>query len=123
MAATAARIGFIMSEYRRVVATTQTIKDRYGALARESEDPIPTFFDSPADAQNVANARQALLDKERRRFRAATKDVSQTIDLDLMSGIPVATYVDPERDVNRAMLVSEMTFDLGKDTTMMTVWG
>ena len=123
MTATAARIGFIMSEFRRVVATTQVVKDRYGALARESEDPIPPFFDSPADAQTVADARQTLLKAERRRFRVATKDNAQTINLDLITGIPVATYVDTERDISRPMLVSEITFDLGKDTTLFTVWG
>lgn len=123
MPATAARIGFIMSEFRRVVATTQVVKDRYGALARESDDPILTFFDSPADAQTVADARQSLLKGERRRFRVAAKDLTQTINLDLVIGIPIATYVDTERDVSRPALLSEITFDIGKDTTLMTVWG
>jgi hypothetical protein len=123
MAATAARIGFCMSEYRRVTATNQTVKDTYGALARESDDPIPTFFDNAADAQAVANARQALLQGVRRRFRTVCSNLSDVVNMDLASGVPVAAYVDPERDVSRLMLVSEVTFSFSKASAAFTVWG
>ena len=108
MVATAARIGFVMEEWRRVVATTGRAQENYGALARESEDPVETFFDNTGDAQKVANARQALLSGDRRRFSVGVRDAEAIMALETTGAIPVARYVDEERGVDRAMLVSEI---------------
>lgn len=50
MVATPARIGFVIEPYRRATAETQIVADRYGNLARETDDPHETWFASLADA-------------------------------------------------------------------------
>ena len=61
MPATSARIGFIQQEFRKVTVTSSNPQTRYGAMARETADPVETFFDSEADALTVATARQLSL--------------------------------------------------------------
>lgn len=123
MPATPARIGFIQEEFRRVVAETAAIKTRFGDLARESDDPVETFFDSEADAQVIATARQTLLGTERRRFQVRTKGVEEVLALNFGGDVPISHYVDTERGVDRNMLLSEVVIDLGRGTTTLTVWG
>lgn len=123
MPATPARIGFVQQEFRRAVAETPDVKTRYGSLARESEDPVETFFDSELDAQAVADERQALLSPERRRFRADLTGAAEVLDLDYSQAVPVARYVDAERDCDRPVLVSEIVIDLGKQSASLTLWG
>lgn len=123
MPATPTRAAFVQAEFRRALATNNTPKTRYGDLARESEDPVETFFDSASDAQTIANARISLLSAERRRFRATCRDLGDVIGLSYSGAIPVATYVDTDRDANRLMLVSEITFDLAREQAIFTLWG
>lgn len=123
MPATPSRIGFIMQEFRKAVSETSSVQTRYGSLARQSDDPIPTWFDSEADAQDVADARQALLAPERRRFRTSVVGVSEILAIDYIGAVPVATYIDDERGCNRPMLVSEIVIDLGKQSAELTLWG
>ena len=123
MPATPARIGFIQQEFRRVVSETAAIKTRFGDLARESEDPVETFFDSETDAQVIATARQALLGTERRRFIASTNSVDEVLAVPLGGDVPIAHYVDDERACDRNMLLSEVTVDLGRGSANLTVWG
>lgn len=123
MPATPARAEFVQSAFRRAVASSSTPKSRYGDLARETEDPIETFFDNVADAQAIANARLAILSAERRRFRPACRDLSEVLDLSYAGSIPVATYVDADRDANLPMLISEVTFDLAREQATFTLWG
>jgi hypothetical protein len=123
MPATAARIGFITQEWRRATVTDETIRDRYGHLARESEDPIETFFDSVDDAEAIAEARHALLAKERRRFQVALGSTDSLLPHTLGSQAPTVTYIDTERDANRPMLVAEITLDLARDRATATLWG
>lgn len=123
MPATPARIGFIQEPFRRVVAETAAIKTRFGDLARESEDPVETFFDNEADAQVIATARQSLLGTERRRFQVRTKGIEDVLALNFGGDVPIAHYVDTERGVDRNMLLSEVVMDLGRGTATLTVWG
>ena len=123
MTATAARIGFVQNQFRRVVASSGTIISRYGNLARQSEDPIETFFDDEDDAQLVANERQALLGADRRRFKVRTVGVDEFRDLIYAGRVPVATYVDAARSADRPVLISDFVMDLDKQTVTATVWG
>lgn len=123
MPATSARIGFIQHEFRRVVSETADAKTRHGSLARQSDDPIETFFDNTADAQIVCDARQDLLSKERRLFRATTKDIAEVMALDYSGAIPLAQYVDTERAVDARMLLSEVVVDFARQTATLTIWG
>jgi hypothetical protein len=121
--ATAARIGFIQSEFRRVVATTPSAQTRFGSLARESDDPVETFFDSAADAQVIADARQALLSPERRRFRVNTVGAAEILALPYVGAVPIGRYVDTERAADRPVLLGEIIVDLSRDKASLTVWG
>lgn len=123
MPATPARIGFIQEKFRRAVAETTAMKTRFGDLARQSEDPVETFFDSEADAQVIAAARQTLLGTERRRFQLRTKGIEEVLAVAFNGDVPVVHYVDTERQVDRNMLLSEIVIDLGRGSANLTVWG
>lgn len=123
MTATAARIGFITQEWRKAISTTSSVATRYGALARETDDPIETFFDSVTDAQAVANARQTLLSAERRRFRVDLTEVEDIMALTYSSAVPLVTYVDTERGANMTAIVSEIVIDFDRQSAELTVWG
>lgn len=123
MPATPSRIGFVQSEWRRATATTTSVQTRYGSLARQTTDPVETFFDNVADAQVVADARQALMSPERRRFRASVSSVEEALALSYVGAVPIGRYVDAERNANRAVLVSEISVDLSRLSAAFTVWG
>lgn len=123
MVATPARIGFSMEEWRRGRAVTQQARDRYGDLARETEDPLETFFDDVDDATAAAVERQSLLGTERRRFRVTVKGVAEVMALQKAGIVPLSRYIDPDRDVDRPMLITETTYDFAKDEATLTLWG
>ncbi len=123
MPATPARIGFIQNEFRRAVASDTAVKALFGSLARESADPIETWFDNVADAQTMASARLALLSPQRRRFRISTTGVEDVIDAGLMTGAKLARQVDPDLNVDRTVIVSEITIDLERDSASLLTWG
>lgn len=54
MTATPSTIGFIGQQFRQAIAETVATKGKHGSLARESENPVETFFDDVADAQVIA---------------------------------------------------------------------
>ena len=123
MAATPARIGFILQQFRRATSEDAAVKDLYGNLARKSDDPIETWFDDPDDAQAMADARQALLGTERRRFRVMVRDVTELLDLSLAPAAPLARYADTEREVDRTVMVCDLSIDLARDNAALTLWG
>jgi hypothetical protein len=124
VSATPARIAFIMQEWRHVQLEDATARARYGKLARESADPLETFFDSVSDAQTMATARMGLLATERRRFSVRAGGLDEALALNLLSGtIPVATFVDAEKDANRPTLIAEIGFDFAKQQMQFTLWG
>lgn len=125
MTATATRIGFIQNRFRRVIAETASAKTRHGEFARETDDPVETFFDNTADAQLVANARQALLSPERRRFQVAVAGADAGMGLSYASGTcPLATYTDPERDVSGMQaIIADITIDFANQTSSFSIWG
>lgn len=46
------------------------------------------------------------------------------VTLPMLAGaVPVATYTDTERGIDRAMLVSEVTIDLARMSATLTLWG
>ncbi|MXP24798.1 hypothetical protein GRI39_01895 [Altererythrobacter indicus] len=124
MPATPARIGFILEEWRRSTATNAEVKSRHGTVARESADPIETFFDNPADAQAMAEQRLALLSPERRRFKADVRGLSEAISLaGPADNAPLARYVDEGRSADRDMLAAEIGFDFETQQATFIVWG
>jgi hypothetical protein len=124
MTATAARIGFISQPFRKAIVESATVKSQYGALARETEDPIETFFDSVADADTMAEDRQALLGVHRRRFQVVVKGVEEGIALDYVNGsAPLVDFTDTKRSIARTMLIGEVTFDMAKQRSTYSIWG
>lgn len=124
MPATAARIGFITQEFRKVVSETASVVTRHGDLARKSDDPIETYFDDEADAQLVADARQTLLSAERRRFRLGAQGLDEALTLSFTGGVlPTARYIDAERNIDRSVLIAEVGFDFARQNADFTIWG
>ena len=123
MPATASRIGFIMQQYRRAAAFSAPVKERYGSLARQTEDPVETFFDSVDDAQRVANARQSLMGGDRRRFNVQVNSLGEVLALNYIGTVPVLPYVDPERQCAFPAVVCEIVYNFGRQSASMTIWG
>ena len=123
MAATPARIAFITEQFRRVIATTAAAQTRYGTLARKSEDPIETFFDSTADAQIMATARQTLLSPSRRRFAPAVTGVQEALGLSFLGTAPLSRYVDPDRGADMPAIVGFVSIDFNRQSALFNVWG
>jgi len=123
MPATPARIGFVLEPYRRAVSETAETKTRHGNLARESADPIDSYFASLADAQLRADERQALFSPERRRFDVTVSEVDALDALLASDTIMSATLVDEERGLSKAMLITTLTLDLEAQSAQVSLWG
>ncbi len=123
MPASPSRIGFILNEYRRSVAEDDSVKSLYGSLARESDDPVGTYFNNQADADVIAAERLALLSEHRRRFRVTIADAETMIDVDMATEAPVVRAVDPRRSADMPAILSEVSIDLGRNTTTAILWG
>jgi hypothetical protein len=127
MPATNARIAFITQPYRlALTAIDATVEGAYGDLARETlvGEPIETFFDSEDDAQAMADERLALLKEERARFQVALPDaLSFGLSLDYSQATPTATVIDPDRNVNRPALVTDINFDFRRGGVSLGLWG
>ena len=124
MAATPARIGFVLQPFRIATAETPAVATRHGTLARRDEEPVETFFDEPGDAQALADARQALLAQERRRFGVTVMGLEEALSLPVAGPtLPQVRYVDPDRAIDRASLVAHVGFDFAAQRASFTVWG
>jgi|GEM_PF-1778680 len=124
MPATPARIGFITEPYRRVTAgPVASVVERYGSKARDTVDPIQTFFDEPADAQVMAQERLDLLSPERALFTMRVGEVEPVLSFDLAPALPTVTAIDDENRLDRDMLTVGMKVDLGTRQAAVTLWG
>ena len=124
MVATAARASFIQAQFRRAIAESPEPLAQFGSLARQTEDPMPTYFDSTADAAVVATERQELLSPIRRRFTVALTSIEDALGLAYSGTLPVVRYTDSERGIeDRAMLVGGITIDFEAQATTLSIWG
>lgn len=125
MTATPARIGFITNEYRLATAGPDaTVAARYGLAARDTPDPIDTFFVNQADALAMATERLTLLKADRRRFSADAAGIQALPDdLPPYPNTPTAQVIDEVLDADRAAAVAEIGIDFDKDTTTLVCWG
>lgn len=124
MPATAARIGFITEEYRRAIAgPLPTVQTKYADLARDTVDPIETFFDSVDDAQILAEERLELLADDRRRLRFDASGVETGLGLAYNVATPTTQMIDDERQVNTPGAIVEISIDFEKNITSLTAWG
>jgi hypothetical protein len=124
MPATPTRIGFIKEQYRRVIAGPDSgVEARYGSKARDTKEPIETFFVNEADAQACADERLDLLSGER---RFVTFDISGTLtgrSLSFNTTTPTAN-----RDVEELLLsdiaaIVSVSVDFEADKTSLSTWG
>jgi hypothetical protein len=127
MPATPARIGFVTRPYRRAVSETPSVTARHGSLARETADPLETWFSTVADAQMRADERQALFSPDRRIFTVSLSDADELLAL-LGAGedegeVPTARFIDIERGVDMMALVTEVVIDTESQQASVKVWG
>lgn len=124
MPATPARIGLIINEFRRAIAGPDgSVAAKYGTLARDTDEPIETFFDTVADAQAMADERLALLSADRRLLEHDISGADQLRAIAVQPVIPTAAVIDDERGYDADALVVGMTIDLDADTASATTWG
>lgn len=123
MAATPARIGFILQQFRRETVEDASNKAFYGTMARKSDDPVETFFSNTADAALAADARMDIVGRKARRFALDVKDPSELLELEYTGTLPVIDYVDDERSCRRTMIVTDITVDLAKNSATLGIWG
>jgi hypothetical protein len=125
MPATAARIAFVLAEFRSVVASDAAVKTKYGDQARDTrEEPFETFFDNTADAQVIADARLTLVKADRRRFKQDARGVQTfTGPLDFSQTTPAVNVIDDERSANHNAASVELGLDLGGEKTTFLTWG
>jgi len=123
MVATPARIGFVLEPYRRAISETPEVAKRHGNLARESDDPLDTWFSSVADAQLRADERQGLLSPDRRRFAATVVDLDEALVMLNASETPCVRFIDAERGIDAAMIVTDVVIDIEAQTAEIKFWG
>lgn len=123
MSATPARIGFVIEPYRRAISVTAGVKDKHGNLARQSPDPVDSWFAELAAAQFRADERQGLLSPERRRFQIVTSDIEGLEDLLDSQDTFTATMTDTERGVQAKVMITDITIDLATQLASFNVWG
>jgi len=124
MTATPARIGFILRPDRWAVAESSIVRDRYGQTARESPEPVETFFDSVEDADIVAEERLAIWGAARRLFQARAIGLDEVLEVETAGAtIPVVSFSDAESDVDTKMIAGDIGFDFARQECEFTLWG
>lgn len=124
MPASPARIGFVLSEYRRATVESPPVSARYGNVARSDENPVETFFVNVADAQVMARRRHDLLSADRRRFGVTVKGLDEVLDLPLSGpAVPAAHYADDRLGTSLPCLIADVSFDFADQSAKMVVWG
>lgn len=124
MPATAARAQFIRQQFRSVTnGPASGVVTAWGDLSRKTTEPIPTFFESSADAQSICDERMALLSASRRRMSLVVSGEATGLSIAYSTASPVATVIDDDRLLNTAMLFAEIGIDFGSETTKLELWG
>ena len=124
MTATAARIAFITQAVRVVTAgPDSSVETKYGYAARDTEEPIETFFDAVADAQEIADERLLLLKADRRRIEFALSGVATGMAFNYKGTTPAATMIDDDRGLNQAAVIAQFSIDFQRGKTNAVCWG
>jgi hypothetical protein len=124
MPATPSRIGFITQEYRTATAGPNgTVATLYGNAARDTPEPLETFFDDSADAQAMANERLTLLEARRSLVTVSIDRLDEAIALDPSVSLPTVTVIDDEQSRNSAALVVGISLDFAQGRAILETWG
>ena len=124
MPAAPSRIGFITQPFRVVTAgPNASVSTLYGNAARDTTEPLETFFDDIADAQAIVNERLALLEVQRSLVTVAIDRVDTAADLDPSLVLPTVRVIDDEQDRNSAALVVGIAIDMSAGRSAIQAWG
>jgi len=119
------RIGFIREAFRVVKSGPDTgVVARYGDTARDTPDPLASFFDSVDDAQTISDERLALLSPDRRRLTMTTTGapaLPSAVPIDPV--IPSVQMIDAERGIDAPAVVTEISIDFERDRSTIIAWG
>lgn len=127
MPATPTRIAFVKEQFRSLTIANTGIRDRYGKVARDTaESPVPTFFESMADVNELLGERHALLSADRRRFEvrvAEILDFGGALAFNITT--PTVTLIDDEKGVSgRSCIMTQVeAIDYETQTTRLGLWG
>lgn len=124
MPATPSRIGFITSEFRIVTAgPNSTVETLYGNTARDTVEPLETFFDDPADAQAIVNERLALLEVKRSLVPVSIDGTDLAAGIDRSGTLPTVRVIDDEQGRNSQALIVGVTVDYNTGRSVLETWG
>lgn len=124
MPATPSRIGFVTQQFRIATAGPNTaVAALYGNDARDTPEPIETFFDDLADAQAMANERLALLEVQRALVPVKIDQPDTAAGLNVTTSLPTVRVIDDEQDRNSSALVVSLTIDMKTERSQLTTWG
>jgi hypothetical protein len=124
MPATPSRIGFITQPFRIATAGPDaTVEALYGNAARDTPEPLETFFDEVSDADAMAEERLALLSAKRSLVTVQIDRASVGADMDASLCVPTVRVIDDEQDRNALAVVVGIGIDLNTDRTTLEVWG
>lgn len=124
MPATPSRIGFITQPFRIVTAgPNSSVATLYGNKARDTAEPLETFFDDIADAQAMADERLALLQVQRSLVPVSIDQVETAAALDPSLTLPTVRIIDDEQDRNGLALVVGFTIDMNTERSSLETWG
>lgn len=124
MPATPARIGFITQQFRVATAgPNAAVEALHGNAARDTIEPLETFFDSVEDAQAMSDERLALLEVQRSLVPVRIDQVGPATDLDPSLRLPTVDVIDDEQDRNAPGLVVAIAIDMNTGRSELTTWG
>lgn len=124
MPATPSRIGFITADVRRVTAgPNAAVEAKYGKLARDTKEPIETFFDTTSDALAMATERLSLLSPDRRLVSFTVSGVDTGLALSFSGVMPTAKRISSEFSLDDTASIVKIDIDFESDTTTLTCWG
>ena len=124
MPATPSRIGFITSDFRIVTAGPNTaVETLYGNTARDTAEPLETFFDDAADAQAMVNERLALLEVKRSLVPVSIDGTEFAAALDRALTLPTCRVIDDEQGRNSLALIVGVTVDYNTGRSVLETWG
>lgn len=124
MPATPSRIGFITSEFRIVTAgPNTTVETLYGDSARDTTEPLETFFDDPADAQAMVNERLALLEVKRSLVPVSIDGTDLAAAIDRSLSLPTVRVIDDEQGRNSTALIVGIVLDYNTGRSTLETWG
>jgi hypothetical protein len=124
MPATPSRIGFITSEFRVSTAgPNTTVETLYGNAARDTIEPLETFFDDPADVQAMANERLALVEVKRSLVPVSIDGTELAAAFDRSLSLPTVRVIDEEQDRNSLALIVGVTIDYNTGRSTLETWG